>query len=169
MPSSDMQPLIPPGTSDDDFEPVLLRQRPRESADMDITPMIDITFLLLIFFLVCSSLDQSAEIEMAEARYGTAVSERNATIVSIDVADPTERKAIVYLGDGATGEPLPDDPRAQEEEVRTAVEAAYADGRSIVVVKAHQAAKCEDVARIASAAGLIEGIHLHYGVLEADK
>ena len=54
-----------------------------EDVEMDITPMIDITFLLLIFFLVCSTPDQDTAIEMAKARYGRGVGERNSVIITI--------------------------------------------------------------------------------------
>ena len=57
-------------------DPLLsVRGRAREDVEMDITPMIDITFLLLIFFLVCSTADQETTIEMAKARHGKGVGE----------------------------------------------------------------------------------------------
>ena len=35
-------------------EPPLMKERKIEAAEMDITPMVGITFLLLIFFIVAS-------------------------------------------------------------------------------------------------------------------
>ena len=43
---------------------------------MDMTPMIDITFLLLIFFLVSSHPDQATSIALPKAQHGDAVSQR---------------------------------------------------------------------------------------------
>ncbi len=37
----------------------LVARRPLDDSEMDITPMIDITFLLLIFFLVAARLDET--------------------------------------------------------------------------------------------------------------
>ncbi len=48
-------------------------KRKAEDAEMDITPMIDVTFLLLIFFIVASKMDPQAAIDMPGARYGAAV------------------------------------------------------------------------------------------------
>ena len=42
-----------------------VRPRRREDAEMDITPMIDIVFLLLIFFLVASKMDEAAAVRLA--------------------------------------------------------------------------------------------------------
>ncbi len=56
--------------------PIAIRGRATEDFEMDITPMIDITFLLLIFFLVCSTADQDTAIELAKARHGKAVGEQ---------------------------------------------------------------------------------------------
>ena len=45
--------------------------RPRDSledTEMDITPMIDITFLLLIFFIVSSKMDPSANVPLPAAK-----------------------------------------------------------------------------------------------------
>ena len=54
--------------------------------EMDITPMIDMTFLLLIFFLVASKMDRSVEVKLPPARHATAVATRDAVIVTIDAA-----------------------------------------------------------------------------------
>ena len=44
---------------DDDDRPEALKSRQQlEDTEVDITPMIDITFLLLIFFLVASRMSQ---------------------------------------------------------------------------------------------------------------
>src|SRR5687767_6251214 len=41
-----------------------------EEAEMDMTPMIDVTFQLLIFFMLTNSLANPAPLEVAEAEYG---------------------------------------------------------------------------------------------------
>ena len=42
-------------------------RRPKMDVDMDITPMIDVTFLLLIFFLVASRVAQDTEVTLPAA------------------------------------------------------------------------------------------------------
>ena len=48
---------------DEDDEPVLARQR-RPEEEMDMTPMVDVTFLLLIFFMVTAAFSLQKSIEM---------------------------------------------------------------------------------------------------------
>ncbi len=53
---------------------------------MDITPMIDITFLLLIFFVVCSTMDPTKIGTIPEAENGLAVSAKQCAVIFIDPA-----------------------------------------------------------------------------------
>lgn len=48
---------------DEDEEPVLARQK-RAEEEMDMTPMVDVTFLLLIFFMVTAAFSLQKSIEM---------------------------------------------------------------------------------------------------------
>lgn len=50
-----MSEVTVPQESDDD-EPYRRPKRPMEETDIDITPMIDVTFQLLIFFMVTSTM-----------------------------------------------------------------------------------------------------------------
>ena len=101
--------------------PVLPRRPVSDTAEMDITPMIDITFLLLIFFLVCSTASVQTAVELPPARHGTGVSDR--TSVVLTVADRGGAgPARVYLADGKKGKPLPDDEDLQAAEITQAVE-----------------------------------------------
>lgn len=150
-----------------DEGPVLARRPMEDTAELDITPMIDITFLLLIFFLVCSTASMQMSVELPPAQYGKGVSERTAvilTVVSPGEAGPAE----VYVGSSDSGDRLPDDPAAQEAAVTAAVEAGFRQGNSTVLVKAHRKVKHSEVSRVAAAAGLVEGIQLHMAVLEME-
>ena len=49
------------------------RKRNPDDGELDITPMIDITFLLLAFFVVASKMDPQAAIELPKASYGVSV------------------------------------------------------------------------------------------------
>ena len=54
-------------TIDEDDEVCRFRRKKRDDDEMDITPMIDITFLLLIFFVVCSTMDPTKIGKIPEA------------------------------------------------------------------------------------------------------
>ncbi|KAA5540999.1 biopolymer transporter ExbD [Roseiconus nitratireducens] len=69
--------------AEDDFE---LPRKKRDDDEMDITPMIDITFLLLIFFVVCSKMDPTQMGEIPEATNGIAISAKESAVVFIEPA-----------------------------------------------------------------------------------
>ena len=52
-----------PPIDDDDDEPVMARE-PRDMGELDMTPMVDVTFLLLIFFVVTASFQLQKSIMM---------------------------------------------------------------------------------------------------------
>jgi biopolymer transport protein ExbD len=151
----------------DDEGPVLPRRPVADSADMDITPMIDITFLLLIFFIVCSTTSAQSILELPRARYGTGVSDRTSVVLTV-----TERggpgPARVYLGDGKSGKPLPDDDELQAAAIAEAVEQGAQQGKTTVLIMADKGVKHGDVWAVESAAGRVEGVRLYVAVLEAE-
>lgn len=138
-----------------------------EDVEMDITPMIDITFLLLIFFLVCSTPDQDTAIEMAKARYGRGVGERNSVIITI--SDEGIESAPIYLADGMIGEPLPDDPEIQNEKIVEAVKTGRRDlAKENVLIKADRNVAHREVSKVIKAVSRVEGAKIFLAVLESD-
>ncbi len=80
---------------DDDFE---MPRKKRDDDVMDITPMIDITFLLLIFFVVCSKMDPTQMGKIPEAQNGIAISAKESAVVFIEPAG--KDKVILKRIDG---------------------------------------------------------------------
>ena len=150
---------------EEDLGPVLPRRPVKDSAEMDITPMIDITFLLLIFFLVCSTLSQQTAVELPPARYGSGVDERTSVIITVEPRG-AGRPPAVYLGDGTAGTPLDDDHDTQEQMIVEEVERGIVQGKPNVLIKAAMGVKHGEVSRVAVAAASVEGIQLHMAVFE---
>jgi biopolymer transport protein ExbD len=147
---------------------VVFRPRRRlDDADMDITPMIDITFLLLIFFLVASRMNTEAVIELPPTRYGTAVSAKNAAIVT--VAKGAAEDAMIYKGDGKVSDTLikSTDAAQQEDEIVDYV-AEQLKTRQHVLIKAERGVKHREVSRVAKAVGRAADSQLFVAVLEVD-
>ena len=150
-------------------KPLLRRPRPVEEADMDITPMIDVTFLLLIFFLVSSRMAADVPVKLPKARHGTAVAVRDSIVLT--VAGDGE-KVTVYRGDSVAPESAIEAQSLLDEEEEIA---AYVERESIastppkrfVLIKAAGAVKHRDVARVARAAGQAAVEQLYVAVLEA--
>lgn len=112
---------------ENDDKTILPRRRRQEDASLDITPMIDITFLLLIFFLVTSNLRSEALRTLPEAKHGSQVSARDAAVITMTAA-AADGRVRVYLGDSAEpgSEVTAADLTAQEEEVAQYVAEALA-------------------------------------------
>jgi len=71
---------------DDAADDFAMPKKKRGDDEMDITPMIDITFLLLIFFVVCSKMDPTQMGNIPEAQNGIAISAKESAVVFIEPA-----------------------------------------------------------------------------------
>lgn len=72
------------GFVNDDEDDFVLPRKKRADEEMDITPMIDITFLLLIFFVVCSTMDPSKMNRIPEATRGVAIADDESAVIIIE-------------------------------------------------------------------------------------
>ncbi len=144
----------------------LLGRKPlRDDGHFDITAMIDLVFMLNIFFLVTSVGAALAEIDLPTAQHCAAVD--GDTAVFVTVATHADGDTVsVYLADGPRGEPITD-PDAQEQQIRAAVETGRREGKASVVFKAEKRVRLREMARLTSAAS-IEGVQLNLAVLEKD-
>jgi biopolymer transport protein ExbD len=134
--------------------------------EMDITPMIDMTFLLLIYFLVATVPDIRTTIDLPVARHGGAVSQREATIITIGQSG--KERASVYLADGVVaGALVLGQPAAQRERIAEHVRRGVQEGnRMDVVIKADRGVPHREVARVMQAVSMVDGVQLHLAVLE---
>jgi biopolymer transport protein TolR len=151
-----------------DSEVIVLRRKVVEENEMDITPMIDITFLLLIFFVITSKLDEDTKVVLPAAKYGAIVSEKDAVILSVvDVRDELPK---VYKGKAVDEKVriLAQSALEQDEQISEYVQeeiAKYPDRRA-VLIQADKSLKSRDVQRIARAACRGEDVKLFYKVQE---
>jgi biopolymer transport protein ExbD len=160
------QPPHKSAMEEEDTGPVSVGRPIEDSADLDITPMIDVTFLLLIFFLVCSTAAMQTSVDLPPAQYGRGVSEKTAVIFTV-LPSPGTGPAQVFLG-STSGARLPDDREAQEAAIVEAVEEGLKRGEATVLIKASKEVKYRDVEQVGAAAGLVEGIRLHMAVMEIE-
>ncbi len=84
---------------DDDADDFELPRKKRGDDEMDITPMIDITFLLLIFFIVCSTMDPTKIGTIPPADNGLAVSAKDSAVIFINPA--ADDKVVLSKMDGS--------------------------------------------------------------------
>lgn len=151
----------------EDAEAIVFRRPRQESVDFDITPMIDVTFLLLIFFLVASAIDVGRALELPPAKFGKGTSPTQATVITLAYQGDNLPPAV-YLADGKVGTPLPEDAGQQRAAIQTAVRQGLLEGKPNVLVKAERKLRHRDVARILEDITEIDSIRIYVGVLEQD-
>ncbi len=146
----------------------LSNNRSMGDAEMDITPLIDIVFLLLIFFLVASKMDEAATVKLPPARRGIDVAQENAIIVIVKKDDDGD--VVVARRDGSA---LAADLEQQETEIGEYVEAGLTGSEPFdrpmesIILKAQGDVLEGEVARVAEAIGKVTDIAvLNYAVLE---
>ena len=153
--------------SDERVTPPLRARRQQEDVDLDITPMIDMVFLLLIFFLVASTPDQKTAIELPPAQHGIAVSQSDAVVFTL--GEGGLGTAPAYAADGRIpGTELPDDASERTKRVRELVEQGFRDDKSNVVIKADKNVAHRDVAQLIKAASQVNGVKIHLAVLDSE-
>ena len=156
-------------TSPEEYDsgPIIQRRRVLEDAEMDITPMIDITFLLLIFFLVASKIESDSEVDLPKARNGTAVTVKSSAVLTITPGDG--ETVNVYTGNGAVEENriTSVDLAEQEAVIADYVERMMRDENKLqVIIKAESSVKHREVSRVMQACGIVDDAKVFVAVLE---
>lgn len=133
-----------------------LRRRRREEPNVNLTPLIDVVFLLLIFFMVSTTFRREADLrlDLPEASRTPAPTEQHLT-VSIDAA------GVYYVNDQA----LPD---ARPETLRQALAAAAGEDRQQpLLLRADGRTPHQAVVTAMDAAGQLGFRRLVIGTVEA--
>ena len=136
-------------------EGLLLPKRARGDAEMDITPMIDIVFLLLIFFIVASKMEESAKVELPPARAGTEVNAADGLDIIVLKGSGDEAQVLRVDGTEFTNGDL----QKQEEEIAEYIEAGLAgtapftSPKKYIVVRADGSVREGEVFRVMEAIG----------------
>ena len=132
-------------------------RRKLPEGDLDITPMIDVTFLLLIFFMVSSTMQGKPDIDVPVAVHSIGIDAAGAAVVTIMAPLSSAESPKIILGDirGDEGD-LNDVKRYVEDQVK--------EGRRKVVVKAEGDVPHGLVEEVAKQIKSVEGVELFMGV-----
>jgi biopolymer transport protein ExbD len=148
--------LLPSDEQPDELAAWPRSRRLGQDTGVEMTPLIDVTFLLLIFFMVTSSLAAQQDVVVPEAVYGVGVSPESATVILL--AQPEDGSATrIFLGDGRGEE-------GDLADVRTWVKQGLNEGRTSVIVKAEGRVPAGQTHRVYQVIGQIEGAQLRIGV-----
>ena len=124
--------------------------------ELDITPMIDVTFLLLIFFMVTSTMEKPTSLQVPPARHGEGVSMDAATVITVAAR---EGKPEIHLGDKVTEQPV------SLSEIPAYVQQGIDDpdgARRTVIIKADRELPSGFIEEVARAANQVEGVEKFY-------
>lgn len=150
---------------------IFKRKRSGEEAEMDITPMIDCTFLLLIFFLVTSKMKPEMAVELPQARHGAVVVEQTSIILTMAKEGDT---VLVYRGNSTAPADVIEGGTPVEQEELVAQYVEEESGRASppkrnVIIKAARGIKHREVARIQRAASQADVEQLYVAILETSE
>ena len=150
----------------EDDEPMIRRRGGHHEATFDITAMIDLVFMLNIFFLVTTVAAAQLEMDLPIVRHCLATDPEEAVMISL--AANNAQSVTVYLGDGGNGEGLTE-PEDQTRAVQQAVEEGSRSGKRIILIRAEKSVKLKDVKRIGTAATrTITNMELRMAVIEKE-
>jgi biopolymer transport protein ExbD len=144
----------------------LIARRPdSEPPEFDITAMVDLVFMMNIYFLVTFVTVALGELNLPSADHCTALDADSAVVLTV-VRSLDGKSVVVGFGEGNETEQI-EDSAEQEKRIQAAVEKGIAEGKKNVLLKAEKKVRLADMFRIATAA-TAEGMKLHVAVLEKD-
>jgi len=132
------------------------RKKKKSEAELDITPMIDVTFLLLIFFMVTSTMQAIKDRDIPSATSGGQVN--TVGMLELVVLAPTTR--------GADCEMMLEGKTVTQDEIRATVEQEASTGEVEIMVMAEGQVPNGVVGEIEALLGEIEDVTYHFGVQE---
>ena len=130
------------------------RKRNPDDGELDVTPMIDVTFLLLAFFVVVSKMDPQASVPLPKASYGVAISdkecvtlimafgefEKNSFVKAEKDEDTSNMEPKIFLGTNMTEDKMvpPGDEEARKELISEYIEKEFTENpfKNAVLIKA---------------------------------
>lgn len=133
---------------EEDDEDIAMPRKKRDDEEMDITPMIDITFLLLIFFVVASKMDPSQTGAIPKAEHGLAISAKDSAVIFVKPG--TGDTAILTRLDGSE---FSTDEETQTAEIVEYVTAELEAGKNEVMLLGDAEIKVGEVTRVQKVIG----------------
>lgn len=131
-----------------------------EEVDLDITPMIDVTFLLLIFFMVSSTMQNTPEYDLPPAEFGIGVQAKNATVIVINRPIAPGEVPIVLLSSKEECSP------SDRDLIRSDVENGLLAEKTEVIIQADREVPSGFVKDVMRAVNEVEGVKMKIGIKE---
>lgn len=146
-------------------EPLLPPRGRRDEARFDITAMIDLVFMLNIFFLVTTVAAALSEMDLPVVRHTVATDGEESVVFSLVRREAGE--TALFVGETADKGGITD-PEEQKQRVREATEEGRRADKRVVLLKAERNVKLKDVQRVGAAAAEVPGVELRLAVIEKE-
>ncbi len=131
----------------------LSKDSPAVSDTFDVTPLVDVAFLLLIFFMMTAKVGMKSDVEQPRALTGDAVQSSRVVIILAKTSPVGD--ALLYRGDStAEANQIAGDLKTQEDEIQRYIEHEVVQRPEIIgiVIKGDKRLKQKYVAMISRAA-----------------
>ena len=120
----------------------LRRKSGEEEAEIDLTPMLDVVFIMLIFFIVTASFIKESGIEISRPDQTN------------DQPPPDDENKNIIVQISSTNEIWIQGRRVDVRAVRANIERLYAENpKAAVIIQAHNKSKADTYSAVADAAG----------------
>lgn len=133
---------------EEDEDPIRMSEGIKDEDELDITPMIDITFLLLIFFVVASKMDPTQTGRTPKATHGLSVSAKDSAVLFMSAG--SGEKAIIKNLDGAE---FSSDEETQISEIVEYVTEELDRGKQQVMILGDEDVRVGEVTRVQTIIG----------------
>jgi biopolymer transport protein ExbD len=153
----------------DESDALVPRKSALEDAHFDITAMVDLVFMMNIFFLVTWVGAALKEIDLPTARHCVPADPEACVTVTVYFPDASTQTPFVYVGEDKSSARPVDSPEL-EEEIRKAVENGKMQipPKDTLLIKAAKHVREKDVVRVAGAGTAVEGTKLNLAVVEKE-
>jgi biopolymer transport protein ExbD len=128
------------------------RSGKRDDIDLDITPLIDVVFLLLIFFMVSTTFEHNSEINITLPSSSKEMTEAKPDAVNVGL----DSQGVVYINDKALA-------NAQLETIKAALsEALVGLDEPPIIISADANATHQSVVRVMDAARQLDLVKITF-------
>lgn len=135
------------------------RPNRRDEVDLDITPLIDVVFLLLIFFMVSTTFEHNSEINITLPSSSKEITQAKPDAVNVGL----DSQGAVYINDKAL-------VNAQIETIKTALsEALVGLDEPPVIISADANASHQSVVRVMDAARQLGLVKITFATQELEE
>jgi biopolymer transport protein ExbD len=147
-------------------EQLIARRPDFETPEFDITAMVDLVFMMNIYFLVTFVTVAMGELNLPAATHAMPLDGETAVILTL-TRTLDGKGVVLHVGDGTKTEPITDSAQ-QEQKIEAAIEQGIVDGKKTVLLKAEKKVRLADLFRVATAASS-DKLKLHVAVMEKDE